>query len=392
MQARLLASLLLLLALQACGPSDGSGGRKAAEPRASCTAEESPVVLRHAKRLQAWRGEGYYRVWVHSADSGRAPLSYLLLDSSAALEADCLEGQRVIRVPVQRALLVSTTHAALFAALDCRERVAGMSWAANLFDPELRARYARGELAELSAEGNLDLERMLALEPDLVMTYLTADPEYGQFRKMEQLGLPVLANAEFAEVHPLGQAEWLRLAGWLTGEERMADSLFERVEARYLSLSQRAAVLSSRPSVFSGLDYQGSWTVPRGGSFAAAYLRDAGARYIWAEVQGTGSLHLDFEEVLMRASEADFWINPGAARSLTGLAEFNPRLAHFRAWKTGRVFNNDARMSPGGGNDYWESAVVRPDRVLEDLIRIFHSRNGPLSSDPDSLTFYRLLP
>jgi iron complex transport system substrate-binding protein len=389
---RVVASLLLLLALQACGPSDRSGGRKEAEPGTGCTAGEQAVALRHARRLQAWKGPGYYRVWVHPADSSAPPLSYLLLDSSAVLDAACLKGQRVIRVPVQRAALVSTTHAALFAALDCRERVAGMSWADNLYDEGLRARYRQGQIAELSAEGNLDLERILALEPDLVMTYMTADPEYGQFRKMEQLGLPVMANAEFAELHPLGQAEWLRLGGWLTGRERQADSLFGLVESRYQSLAQRATGTSSSPTVFSGLDYQGAWTVPRGGSFAAAYLRDAGARYVWAAEAGTGSLSLDFEQVLLGASEAEVWVNPGAARSLAELEAFNPRLVNFRAWKTGRVYNNDARMSASGGNDYWESAVVRPDRVLEDLIRIFHGQNGPLRPDPDSLTYYRLLP
>jgi iron complex transport system substrate-binding protein len=29
-------------------------------------------------------------------------------------------------------------------------------------------------------------------------------------------------------------------------------------------------------------------------------------------------------------------------------------------------------MSPGGGNDYFESAILHPDKVLTDLVRIFH--------------------
>jgi iron complex transport system substrate-binding protein len=31
-----------------------------------------------------------------------------------------------------------------------------------------------------------------------------------------------------------------------------------------------------------------------------------------------------------------------------------------------------ARDRKVGGNDYWESAVVNPDIVLRDLIKIFH--------------------
>jgi iron complex transport system substrate-binding protein len=29
-------------------------------------------------------------------------------------------------------------------------------------------------------------------------------------------------------------------------------------------------------------------------------------------------------------------------------------------------------MDQGGGNDYWETGVANPDRVLADLISIFH--------------------
>ena len=36
------------------------------------------------------------------------------------------------------------------------------------------------------------------------------------------------------------------------------------------------------------------------------------------------------------------------------------------------MYNNNLRISPGGGNDYFESAPVNPNRVLADLIEIFH--------------------
>jgi iron complex transport system substrate-binding protein len=41
-------------------------------------------------------------------------------------------------------------------------------------------------------------------------------------------------------------------------------------------------------------------------------------------------------------------------------------------YKSGNVWNNRKRMTPGGGNDYWESAVVRPDILLADFISIIH--------------------
>ena len=38
----------------------------------------------------------------------------------------------------------------------------------------------------------------------------------------------------------------------------------------------------------------------------------------------------------------------------------------------GNIYNNTLRSTPQGGNDYFESAVVHPDLVLRDLIKVFH--------------------
>ncbi|MBI1193128.1 MAG: ABC transporter substrate-binding protein [Bacteroidetes bacterium] len=384
---------LALLSFSSCrfdAQDDGNAG----EGSAACDAflkTEVPLAMQQATRLQAWQGHGYVRLLILATDSAATEASgfrYLLVDSTANLGADCFPDHVRVSVPLTRAVCVSTTHAAIFARLDRREVLVGMSWLENLYDPELRRSAAAGHLREVSREGDLNLEVILDLEPGLVLTYLTADPEYGDFDKMRKLGVPVLPVAEFMEPHPLGQAEWIRLGGWLLGKQRTADSLFGAVRQDYLQARERAMAVAQKPTVFTGMDYQGSWTVPRGGSFAAVYLKDAGARYVFEDVPGAGNYAVDFEAVLERAGSADFWLHPGAARSRRAMAEFDPRLRHFEAWKQGRVYNNDARLSPGGGNDYWESAILRPDLVLADLIAVFH----PELSASHPLVYYRLLP
>jgi iron complex transport system substrate-binding protein len=50
----------------------------------------------------------------------------------------------------------------------------------------------------------------------------------------------------------------------------------------------------------------------------------------------------------------------------------DPRLASLPAVAAGKVWNDTLRMSPGGGSDYFESAILNPDKVLVDLVKIFH--------------------
>ena len=81
---------------------------------------------------------------------------------------------------------------------------------------------------------------------------------------------------------------------------------------------------------------------------------------------------MNIESVLARAKDADFWINPGAGRSREELAAVDERYSVFRAFRIGNVFNNNAKMRAGGGNDIWEAGIANPDMVLADLISIFH--------------------
>lgn len=36
------------------------------------------------------------------------------------------------------------------------------------------------------------------------------------------------------------------------------------------------------------------------------------------------------------------------------------------------MYNNNARITEAGGNDYYESGAAHPDVILADLIQIFH--------------------
>jgi iron complex transport system substrate-binding protein len=43
-------------------------------------------------------------------------------------------------------------------------------------------------------------------------------------------------------------------------------------------------------------------------------------------------------------------------------------MQNFLPFQNDKIFNCTKRISPGGGNDYWESGVARPDLILKDML------------------------
>jgi len=62
----------------------------------------------------------------------------------------------------------------------------------------------------------------------------------------------------------------------------------------------------------------------------------------------------------------------GVGAGVEELLAGDARYADFVAFQTGNLWNNNARLGPNGGNEYWEVGVVHPEVVLADLIIIFH--------------------
>lgn len=61
--------------------------------------------------------------------------------------------------------------------------------------------------------------------------------------------------------------------------------------------------------------------------------------------------------------------------------------AEFAAFESGAVWSANKAMGPGGGNDFYERGVGRPDLILADLVAILHPDLAP----GHTFTFYQQL-
>ncbi len=341
-----------------------------------------PVALRYARgfAIRRYGGESWVEVrrpW----QGASADFRYRLVprdslgrpgypDSTASPPNDP-GAPFTLPVPARRVITMTTTNLPHLEAVGALDRLVGISGGIYACNPRVRARLAGGGLRDIGEEAGLDAEAALDLRPDAVFAFAVAGWTNPALKKLREAGLPVVMEGAYMEETPLGRAEWIKFTAEFFGRGAAADSLFAVVDSAYRALSDLARTAASRPTVVVNGSEGGLWWMPGGRSYVARFLADAGARYLWADDTTRGSLNLGLETVIRTAGGADFWINPGEAADLAALRNRDPRHAMLKAFREGRVWNCDAARC-GAGNDFFEQGPTRPDRVLAELIAIFH--------------------
>jgi len=352
--------------------------------RASTTHDEkhtandtgATVTLRYAKGFTV-RRDGR-RTWVQVTRPYQGATSgykYLLLphdEEAPVLAADT----KVIRIPLHSIVCTSTSHLPLLDHLGESDKLVGFPGTDYISSKKISARVDSGKVLDLGVDKSMNLEQLTALHPDVVMGY-SMSSDYGQFKKMEELGIPVVINAEYLEQHPLGRAEWIKFMALFFGKEQMADSIFAAIEGQYLDAKRRVDTVAHRPTVLSGIVYGDAWFMPGGRNYQAQLLHDAGCRYLWEDNLSTGFLELSFESVFEKAIDADLWIGVGSLESLKALANADRRYTQFRPYKQKNVYTYDALKGKHGGSVYLELGYLRPDIIIRDLVKIAHPQVLP---------------
>ena len=277
-------------------------------------------------------------------------------------------------VPIRRFVSMSTSILPHLTEQNVLDRLVGVDTTLFTSNQTVIDRVSDGTIQEIGGGGtggDINFEMLLSLEPDLVM----AQEFYAGGTTLSQLrsaGIPAVLNSDYADTSPLGQAEWGKYISLFFNTEAEANATFDQVTNDYNALVALAANVETRPTVIAASPYNGTWYMPAGDSTIAQLLRDAGADFVFANEKGT-SIPLDFEVVLDRGINAEYWVNLNQFWSTQAdmLAD-NSRFANFKAVKENHLWNNNARMNANGGSDYFESGAAHPEVILADLIKIFH--------------------
>ena len=282
-----------------------------------------------------------------------------------------------ITEPFDNIICMSSSQVAALSAIDADSVITAVSGIGYVTNPSIRSRYLNSELYDIGYETTLDYERILALDTDLLVTYNVSGTEPQFINKLRSLGVPVAVLYDHLEDHPLARAEYVRLFGALTGRIDKADSVFDSVCKRYVSLAAGVDRSSEKSRILLNIPYSDAWYVPGGDSYMSRLISDAGGEVLGAETCKRESKVISLEQAYRLSSRADLWLNPGMCMSLSELENIHQLFPSFGPLKKALpIYNNTLRITPEGGNDFWESGSVRPDLILEDIINMIQGKDS----------------
>ena len=277
----------------------------------------------------------------------------------------------------ERIVCTSATHMGFISELGMTDKVVGVCRPNRVYN---LSEEDRERITDIGDDMQPSMEKILLLNPDLVIlyTYAQGDPIPAQ---VEALGIPILYCNEWTETTPLARAEWIRLFGAIFGCSTKAESIYASVRDAYAQLKVDSLKFKGK-SIMSGMSWRGTWYVPAGGTFMGNLFRDAGAQYKYEGNPSTSSIPLTMEQAIQDFSQADVWVGC-EANSLKDLEAIDKKHTWFKAFQTKEVYNFRRRAFPSGANDFWESATVHPERVLQDLQKVLKG---------DTTDLYYMLP
>jgi iron complex transport system substrate-binding protein len=315
------------------------------------------------RHIESYKEVIVYSPWVKGTVYARY---YLVKDISVNVPENGIK----IVVPIKSVAATSVTHFEFLNLIGKLETISGVCSPAIIYNQQIRESFGKGKIADLGDAFTINLEKTLQLKPAAVMMsgYNQNDP-YAQ--RVSQSGIPVLFNNEWMETSLLARAEWIKFVAAFYDKETVADSIFADIAKRYNNIKALAQGIKTKPTIMAGSNFRGTWYMPSGHNFMGKLFADAGASYFYANDTTAGSLPLNVETVLKNFSKTDIWLNCNF-NSIDELIKADTKHALFRPVQLKQIYNFNKRLLPSSANDFWESAVARPDLLLSDVISILH--------------------
>jgi len=342
-----------------------------------------PQTLKYAKRFSIAKNGNKTIIYLFGNKSLSDTTNIYILSDSANQKVP--SGYCAIQTPVKSIISLSSLYTYMITELGSGSSIKAIENIEYYSNPQIIQQIQGGKTEQVQTGAELDLEKIIKINPSIVFGFGMPNEINSSFKKLNQVNIATVLSFDHFEESPLARAEWLKFYACFLGKYELADSLFNLIEADYLKTKSIASGFQNKPTVFTELKYGDVWYVPGGKSFMATLLTDAGADYIFKSDTNNGSLALSYETVYLKCKLADFWLNLSTSKEKKDLLKNDIRNKEFKAFQLNQLFNNNKVLNSYGYSNYWESGLLYPNKILKDMISIFHFRKF------DSLYYYRHL-
>ncbi|WP_294326438.1 ABC transporter substrate-binding protein [uncultured Sphingomonas sp.] len=281
----------------------------------------------------------------------------------------------LIRTPVMRIASNAVFHEAMTKVLGVNDRLVAVGGVKS-WDDALRTRVRAGAVRQIGYGWHSppQLDALVAAQPDVLLMTMGDMRSVGAKPRIESLGIAVVPIFLDNEADYMGRVDYVRLIGMLVGREAQADAFAAMVTRNVGALKTAAAAQPTR-SVLSAWFAGGDRWNPTVRNADAKLLRDANGRNLFEEPDDPARdsfQSVTTEQLIVRGRDADCWIlRDTHSAPFTDLSV----LRRFRAYRDGCLFAADGMTKPDADAfDLYETAVIRPDLILGDLVRMLHPR------------------
>lgn len=300
----------------------------------------------------------------------------------------------IVRTPLESNVVFTAPHCQLMYELGCKNAITGVCDKDYINIPDIKERVKLSDgkastsdtdkvIIDCGSSMQPDIERIIALKPEGL--FISPFENSGGYGKLDKLHIPIIETADYMETSPLGRAEWMKFYGLLFKSEERSDSLFSSIEKEYMTLKAEAAKLPQGLSILTERKMGNVWYVPGGKSTMGILLKDANAKYIFADDTHSGSLAYGPERILSKGTQVDVW----AFKYFGGKAlSKNDLLAEYEGYKVLKAFNsNSIYQVDTSTQPYFELTSFHPEILLREFIILAH----PKATQFGKLRFYQHL-
>lgn len=300
---------------------------------------ESKLKTKYATQFSIYKYKGGYS-YIDLVDSDKI----LVVPKDGKVPKNLRDDIVVIKQPLKDVYLVSTSVMALFDALDVLDRIKFVGTDRWYIDNAVKA-MNEGRWIHAGKYNAPDYETLINEKCQLAIenTMIFHSPEVRE--KMTTLGIKSIVEKSFAESHPLGRTEWIKVYGTIFNKEKKAEEVFNKEAKKVESLKDIKK--TGKTVAFFYVNSRGSVVTYKTNGYVPEMIRIGGGDYIFKNLglddeSKLSTVNMSMEEFYETAKDADIIIYNcsimAQLHNLDDLLAQSPVLKDFKAVKEGNAW------------------------------------------------------